>query len=305
MPALNVTKSVVINASAAKVRSVITNFKEWKPWSPWLILDPNTTLNYADDGNSYSWESSRIGSGEMKITSQSDDKLDYNLTFLKPWKSKSKVQFLLNENGDHTEVTWKMMGALPFFMFFMKKQMEAFVGMDYEKGLQMLKQYIEEGKVDSHLDFKGIGDFPGCDYIGISKTLDMDKMEEMGHDFEALRKFGEERSLFFDMPPFCIYHKYDPVKKKVKYTAGVPVSSLPNDLPDEMITGKLPAMKVHTVTHTGPYRYLGNVWGAQQSMMRAKEFKPKKGIHPFETYENMPGEVDEKDLITHVHFAVK
>jgi hypothetical protein len=40
-------------------------------------------------------------------------------------------------------------------------------------------------------------------------------------------------------------------------------------------------------------------------MQRAKEFKQKKGFHPFETYVNMPGEVPDTELITDIHFGIK
>jgi hypothetical protein len=41
------------------------------------------------------------------------------------------------------------------------------------------------------------------------------------------------------------------------------------------------------------------------SLHRNKEIRLVKGIHPFETYGNKPGEVPESELITDIHFAVK
>ena len=70
-------------------------------------------------------------------------------------------------------------------------------------------------------------------------------------------------------------------------------------------SGEIPATKVHTLRHVGSYVHLGNAWTTLYSMQRNKEFKSAKGIHPFETYVNMPGQVPDKDLITDIHFPVK
>lgn len=75
-------------------------------------------------------------------------------------------------------------------MFWMKNMMEGFIGMDYERGLNMLKDYIEEGEVKSKLDWMGESDFPGAKYIGIKTTCDIDKMDDaMPEDFRKLEEY--------------------------------------------------------------------------------------------------------------------
>ena len=55
----------------------------------------------------------------MRIASlEAPTRIDYDLTFLKPWKSKSTVAFVLSAAGSNTRVTWRMKGALPVFLFF-------------------------------------------------------------------------------------------------------------------------------------------------------------------------------------------
>ena len=41
------------------------------------------------------------------------------------------------------------------------------------------------------------------------------------------------------------------------------------------------------------------------NIVRGKEIKVRKGIHPFETYMNDPSTTEANDLITHINFAVK
>lgn len=132
-----------------------------------MILEPEATVNVEEGGKYYEWNGARIGSGNMRVSSEKENEfVELDLTFLKPWKSTSKVGFYMKEQGEGTEVTWTMDGSLPFFMFFMKKMMETFVGMDYDRGLRLLKDVVEDGEVHSKLDIEGKGEYPGGKYIG-------------------------------------------------------------------------------------------------------------------------------------------
>lgn len=307
MPKTHVSKSKEINAPAEQVFKTLSDFNRWSPWSPWLICEPEAKVKVAEDAKFYEWEGKRIGSGNMRITQERpNSSIDYDLAFLKPWKSKSKVRFDLTPSGDATRVTWIMDSSLPFFMFWMKKSMEAFIGMDFDRGLNMLKEYVEEGKVKSKLEFIGKGHYPGCQYVGIRRNCTVSEAGElMSEDFENLKNFAGENEDNIAGEPFSIYHKWDPVKQKVSYTAGFPLKKVPESTPGGMIRGSIPSTDTYTLRHIGPYLHLGNAWSTLMTMQRAKEFKPKKGFHPFETYVSMPGEVPETELITDIHFGLK
>ena len=307
MPKMNITKSILINAPADKVYDVVVDFNKWTAWSPWLIMDPEAKVDVATDAQSYSWEGTRVGSGNMKITdTQQNQQVTYDLNFLKPWKSYAKVGFDLKPEGEGTKVSWSMDSSLPFFMFWMKKQMEAFVGADYDRGLALLKDYVEDGEVHSALDFKGIENFDGCQYVGIKTDTTMDAVgTQMQKDFTALKEYFAGKSSLINGRDFSIYHKWDFVNGKVSYTAGIPVNSVPSDVPSNMMVGNIPQTKVHTVAHKGPYEHLGNAWSAQYNIERGKEFKMNKKIHPFETYLNDPADVAANELVTEIHFPAK
>ncbi len=306
MPKMNIRRSIEINAPREKVYKTLNDFHHWSAWSPWLMAEPEAKVDVREDGKYYKWDGNRVGSGEMTLVGESPNKIDYDLTFLKPWKSKSQVKFLLDENNDQTNVTWTMDSSLPFFMFWMKKSMEAFVGFDYERGLNMLKEYIEKGNINSKLDFKGKSEFPGCKYIGISRTTTIPQVgKAMETDFGKIWEFMGDKHNNIGGSPFSIYHKWDMVKKNVEYTSGVPVKEVPSELPNGFISGSMPNGSIYTIRHIGAYQHLGNAWSTLYSMQRNKELKPVKGRHPFESYANNPGEVDEKDLITDINFFVK
>ena len=247
------------------------------------------------------------GEGEMSVTNEiPNESVDYDLTFLKPWKSKAKVRFELQEAGQGTKVTWLMDSPWPFYLFFLKKMTTALIGMDYDRGLSMLTEYIEDGKVHSEVAFKGTQNFPGYTYIGYKTACTMgDIGHKMKEDFEKLEAFLKGKEDIVEGPVFSIYHKFDMVKGDVVYTAGISMKEMPTELGEGMITGEIPATQVNTVQHVGPYHHLGNAWSAQYSMKQYKKFKMKKGIDPFEVYVNDPAKVDAKELVTEVHFAVR
>jgi len=307
MPKTHVARSIVINAPVQKIYSTLNDLNQWQHWSPWLVCEPEAKVVVSEDTKYYDWEGSRIGSGNLKITDEQPFRLiDYDLTFLKPWKSVAKVRFELEPADEGTKVTWIMDSSLPFFLFWMKKSMEAFLGMDFVRGLNMLKEYVEVGEVKSKLEFLGKGHYAGCQYLGIKRDCSVDEVgDKMSADFAKLTDVAGATEDNIAGEPFSIYHKWDLVKRKVSYTAGFPLRSIPDQIPSGMIKGTIPATPTYTLRHVGRYMHLGNAWTTMMMMQRSKEFKPKKGIHPFESYVNNPQEVSETELITDIHFAIK
>jgi len=194
LPKIHVKKSIVINAPVEKIYAVVRDFKQWTIWSPWLIAEPDCKVTYSDDGMSYAWEGNVTEAGEMKIRSEVEGrKIDQDLAFLKPWKSLADVHFTFAEKGEGVEVSWVMDSSLPFFMFFLKGMMEAFFGMDYERGLQMLKDYVETGSVKSKLEFPGEEEYPGCDYVGVRTRCSITDMSgSVQRDMKKLCASGVE-----------------------------------------------------------------------------------------------------------------
>ena len=307
MPKINVSKSIFISAPVDKVFSQINDFNNWSAWSPWIVLDDKTVVNVQPGGKSYSWEGFRIGSGHMEIENEVANKsIDCDLVFIKPWKSKAKTGFIFEENKEGTTVTWTMDSSLPFFMFFMKKMMIAFIGMDYERGLKMLKDKVENGRVNSELTISKSNTFSAKKYIGIKGTcsiadigLDMSKKIPLIHDCLKKNNLSNENEIV------SIYHNWDMINQKTTYTIGAFVDGIPTELNSNFITGEIPKIKVNTITHKGAYEHVGNAWSMQMMMMsRNKEFKQNKKIDPFEIYKNSPYNTPNEELITEVVFPV-
>ncbi len=307
MPKFHVTKSILIDTTPDKVYELVSNLSNWNKWSPWLVMEPEAKFNLADDGDSYTWEGERIGSGEMKVLNRDKNSaVDYDLHFIKPWKSQADIRFEIGKEANQTKATWHMDSKLPFFLFFMKKLMVAMLGMDFKRGLTMLKDLAENDEVYSKLDFVGQTNYPGCTYIGLKRNLAIDDMESaMEEDFGRLMEFMADKTDKISNEPLSIYHKFEIVKGQASYTAAVPVSEVPANLPEGFVTGEIPKTPIYKLRHTGKYDHLGNPWSTMMNLQRAKVFKPVKGVHPFESYVNSPADTDPKELITDVNFAVK
>ena len=307
MPKFHVDKSITINKPISEVFNTLNDYSKWTPWSPWLVTEPEAKVTVAPDNKSYEWQGKVTGEGNMKIYNEiENEKIEIDLTFLKPWKSTAKTWFDLKPDGENTKVHWKMNSQLPFFMFWMKNMMTEMIGMDYNRGLGMLKEYVETGKIESKLDIKGENTYDGCNYVGIKTTTTMDKMgETMKRDYTKLLEHVKGNNADkVAGNPFSIYHKWDPVSKKVEYTAAVPVNGKVEML-SGMSEGTYPKTKVFTIHHKGKMEHLGNAWSAQWGRKQAKTFNANKKIHPIEEYLNSPMDTPVNEIEANIHMAIK
>ncbi len=307
MSSLYVQKSILINKEPEAIFKFLNDFHSWPKWSPWLIADPKTSISIHDDGKFFNWDGAVTGSGDLNVlTEVKNQSISYSLNFYKPWKSTADVSFDLAKKKGGTKVTWTMKSSLPFFLFWMKKSMELYVGMDYDRGLKLLKDLVETGKTNCSLSFEGIKSFQNTSYIGFQTRCSMTNFEDkMTEDFQnSIPKMMRKYKDLVSGAVFTLYHKFDPVKNKVVYTIGIPLSETPNEIETPYFIKKLPDMKVYSVIHKGPYRHLGNAWATQMMHQRAKKFKSKRGLVPFEVYLNSPEDTDEKDLKTAVYFPI-
>lgn len=306
MPKTYVNKSIIIDAPVEKVFPLLNNFDQWTSWSPWAILEKEAKVEVAAGGKFFSWEGNRIGAGEMKITSEKENKsINADLTFLKPWKSQAKIVYTLNEKNGSTEVVWEMFSSLPFFMFWMKQMMQNMIGMDFDRGLKMLKDLIEKGSVPCQLEHEPHVQFEGGNYIGYEMSAAMDRIGvEMSPKINQIHQFIKENDIEASGEMVCIYHKWDMKNMTTRCTIASFVKETPSNLPSGMTTGKIEPTPVNMVRLIGDYEHMGNAWSMQMMMQRNKEFKHNKKQDPFEVYKNSPYNTANEDLITEVMFPV-
>ena len=163
----HVSRSTTINAPPEDVFPHVNNFHNWNAWSPWAELDPNAEYSFpgpdSGEGAEYHWDGNDdVGAGFMKIVeSKPDERVRYELTFIRPYEDKCEVEVQLQREGESTKVTWEMDGQNDNFtakMMCLFMDVEAMVGKDFEKGLAKLKQVAEQDAADATDDPAGDGD---------------------------------------------------------------------------------------------------------------------------------------------------
>jgi len=305
MPKYDVARSIVVESSKEEVMESLKDFQEWENWSPWLIMDEEVQLEYSGNSkqldSSYSWSSDVIGEGSMTLNDIQDTSLGMNLEFFKPFKTTSKVVWQVEEvDENRTQVTWTMYSSMPFFLFWMIKQMKRFIGMDFERGLKMFKEYLETGKVSSRVDVNGISTMNEIRYFGIEGEATFENIGEvMQKDFGALMHFVKERDLKIENAPFSFYKTFDMVKAESQFISCIPYSG-ELDLPEGWVQGKLDKSEIFKVTHKGSYENLSNAWATAFTHTRSKKIKIQKKPMGYEFYLNDPTITKSDELLTEV-----
>lgn len=316
MPKIHVERKIRINAPLQTVKAATEDFSIWPAWSPWLITEPDAQVNVhgsaGQPGHGYDWEGELVGSGSMEMVSNTSGTQNMDLRFLKPFKSQANVKLQLHEpssEAEETEVIWDMDSSLPFFLFFMTGMMKNMIGMDYERGLKMLKAYCENGKVDSRIEIAGIVDTPSNAFVGFDTSTNIKNMgESMSTTLPKIAGHASDLGLTPTNSAIgAVYNNMDMKSGHCDYTAIVPVvESLENIKPaGEFRKGSLGGCKAIKVIHRGAYEFVPNGWSAAFSFQRNKKLKLLKSQPPFEFYPNDPETTPVEDLITEIYIPVK
>ncbi|MGI9585450.1 MAG: SRPBCC family protein [Acidimicrobiia bacterium] len=146
-----VERATTIQAPAAAIYPLISDFHKWSEWSPWDELDPDMQRSFSGAesgaGAKYAWSGNRkAGQGTMEMTEAMEpSKVAIDLNFVKPFKSSNTTTFRLSEEGDSTLVTWTMVGPQTMMTKVMGifRSMDKMIGPDFEKGLAKLKTVSE------------------------------------------------------------------------------------------------------------------------------------------------------------------
>lgn len=310
---LNIARSIKINKSPNDIYSIVADLSQWNFWSPWIHLEPSaktllTGLPH-EVGQAQTWEGEVIGSGKMTLQQLTPNKtIDIKLEFLKPWKSLATVSFYLEKtNTNETLVTWKMESSLPFFMFFFKNQMIAFMSSDFDRGLRMLKEFAETGTVLSLSRYLGIKDIKGFQIVAKrSSCTIVDLSKNMSSDFQQMMELMNKNELNKPQIALSLTHKFDMVKGICEYSTAYQYKTNESvKIPPNYYRLEVKDHKAIAVEHLGAYRHLGNPWGMAMSYLRAKKYKARKDVTMYETYITMPQNTAEKDTITQIFIPIK
>lgn len=147
-----VQRSISINTPPERIFAHINDLTKWGTWSPWEKMDPamKRTLSGAPQGKGAvcEWKGNNaVGQGRMEILeSLPASKILIKLDFLKPFEAHNFAEFILEGNGDSTNVTWAMFGPAAYMTKVISLFMDCdkMVGPQFETGLANMKAVTEK-----------------------------------------------------------------------------------------------------------------------------------------------------------------
>lgn len=308
MPELRVTRSLRIAAPREVVFAVLADLSRWRPWNPWLVMEPEAWVEIEEGGKSCLWRGTRTGQGRLRLVRETRPRtLECVLEFQRPYHTRAEARFELSDavHGG-TEVRWSLRATCSVLFFFLARPLEARLGQDGERGLRMLKDFVELGSVPSRLEYLGESEFPECDYIGVTRKCAIGElMEWVQTDFQRLDKYRFDEGLDVSGRALHIYREWRPDVGFVRYSIGFPVVRVPVSLPAGFERGSLPALRTFVIDHLGSHRHLGNAWSAAAELRRANVFVPAFDVPAFEIHTDIEREMPELERRVLVHFPVR
>lgn len=310
MPSFHVQRSVTVNDTPENVFNKVRDFSTWTTWSPWLCAEPDADVTVSVDsssvGSTYAWKGEVVGQGEVEhLRLESGRLIEEEIRFVKPFKSKSSVFFEFEAVEGGTTVTWRMKGSMPWFLFWMIPQMEIFIGMDYERGLKMLKEWIETGAILSQTKIQGIETVGPLTLAGVRRKCGL---KEVAASMEASFAEVTEKFCQYDLPTggagASVYHHFDMKAQTFDYTSGFIVPESTEIAGSGLSCWSVPAVRALRVDHTGSYDHVGNGWSAAYQYARYRKLKQSKA-GTFEIYRNDPSETDTAELLTEIYLPLK
>lgn len=311
MPAYEIEKSILIQAPPQRVFEAIADYRTWSTWSPWLIAEPTAQVTVSEKpssvGSVYAWHGQVTGQGELEHKKLVPDAvIEDELRFIKPFKSICKTSFKLTPEDGGTRVAWDMKGALPWFLFWMVPMIKTFIGMDYQRGLNMLKEWIETGAIASKTIVHGTERIDTVRMAGIAGSCNIDEVSKaMEQAFEKAQSEFRKDGLPTEKGMISVYTQFRMKDARFDFISGFEIGEdvvVPSSSP--LKTWTLPACNAFRVEHVGAYRHLGNGWSVANQVCRYQKLKQQR-IGTFERYRSLPSKVHETDIQTDIYLPLR
>jgi effector-binding domain-containing protein len=279
----HIERSTQIEAPRNIVLDHVRMFKNFSKWSPWNTLDRNmkTSIEGTDGevGAVYKWVGNDdVGAGQEVIKSVQPDRVDIEVTFLKPWKSVAPSFFKLETiDSMHTKVSWgfDMYIGFPWNAMAMLTDINAAVGKDYERGLGNLKKVCESFM---HKKYRGydvveVNESPEL-YAGLRKTVPMDDLNNFFTvSYPKLQDALQHGGLHPGTMKASLTYVWDEQNKIADIMAVFPVKES-KKLADSLQVVSLHGGRAIEIEFMGSYDSLGNAHKAMGDYMAFKKLQP-------------------------------
>lgn len=311
MPKYQVARSVLVNSPAKSVFDAIADYRTWTTWSPWLLADPAAKVTVASPpnqvGSTYAWEGPVTGSGILTHqTLDSARRIVDRLDFIRPFKTTCETSFDLVPEGNGTRVTWHMNAAMPWFLFWMIPMMKTFIGMDYQRGLNMLKEWIETDAIQSKSVVHGIESIGPLRMAGIVGSCSVDAVgPSMERAIEECKREFAKLNVPINGQMISVYTKFNVKSGVFDYITGYLINEGTRVADSSRLkTWELPATRAFRVEHIGSYHHLGNGWSVANQLVRHQKLKQQK-CGAFEIYRTTSPDTPPESAQTDIYLPIR
>ena len=311
MPVWNVQKSIEIDAPVSKVYQMVSDYRTWTTWSPWLIAEPQAKVDISDRsnqvGSTYHWSGKVVGEGRLEhLRLETDRLVEDRLDFIRPTKSKSKTGFKFEAIANRTKLVWWIDGNLPWYLFFLTPMIKTMVGMDYQRGLMMIKELAETGRITSSTEVLGIESIPPIRVAGLQAQSSVFNIEQsMEEMLVKLESEYQDQGMPKEGAMVAVYTRFKVKQGIFEYLLG---RAIPDTLliptPSSLKEWKFPQARALHVRHTGSYKHLGNAWSIANQIAKHQKLKLNRSAS-FEIYTNSPHDNPEESLQTDLYLPLR
>ena len=305
----DVSRSCIINAPLSMTFNTVNEFKTWGEWGPWKEMDSTIVYNFSGvtsgENGSYTWTGTSPEKGAMHNVSVTKNKEILQKIKMDDYEE-SDIYWNFEAVEKGTKITWGMKGEMPFLVRWMAAGMDKQIGPMYERGFEMLEEYLQ-GKMNEHsVVFTDVVDYGGGFYVYLSTSCKIDqipeKMEEM---MPELFKYVGENSIVTSGNPFAMYHKWDEENKTTMFSVGIPVRErVKTD--GTVLVGFQKPVKTAKFIAKGDYKYGEEAWLFGFKTLEEKGFKMPETAEPFEVYLTSPMTTENPaDYITEIYLPVE
>jgi DNA gyrase inhibitor GyrI len=290
----DVQRTRVIKAPLEVAFDVVNNYKTWQYWGPWKEIDSTIVYDFPEKtvgvGATYSWKGDS-GSGSMEnLVSVMNDSINDIIHFEGQGDAYGYWRF--KKVADGVEVTWGMKGEMPFIARFMAAKMDGEVGPMFERGLELLENYVaKEMKVFS-VESTGVVDYGGGYYLYQTTSCKFDEIDsKMQGIFENLETFMISNNIEAAGKPFNLNHKWDEAMQTAIFSTCIPIKERLITTDKMVQVGIMKPQKVFKTVFTGHYDNSYMAWETAYKNLETQGFKAKLTGEPFEVYITNPEEV--------------
>ena len=310
MPAYELARSITINCNTQTAYELVSDYSTWTSWSPWLLADPDTKVKVSSDpksvGSKYEWLGEITGQGELTTTElKRNEAMNADLRFIKPFPALAKTGFLIEPVNQGTKLTWTMQGKMPWFLFWMIPMMKTLIGMDYQRGLEMIKDLLETGSIPSRLVFHDREEIQGFKMAGVASSCSVDNIgPAMEKTFSEAQAEFRKLALPMNGDMISVYTKFRIKAGVFEYISGYIIPDEVDVHSQKLTIWKMPPGRAYRIEHIGSYKHLGNGWSAANQIVRTRKWKQSR-IGTYEIYRNADSNQNEAEAVTDIYLPLK